>query len=154
MLSFLKLVAVVVFASAPSFAAKKAPLIDKATSLKYMAQALAYAADNISKLPTVSINGSIQEDYGSDMDALQILAQINLKLATTSKVGIVETKTSANGVECRKQAATKIMCQWVTYGEHENGASLDSGTVDLEIKKDQYGTVEVVPVKIDRGSAG
>lgn len=155
----LKLITAITFLIVAAFAqVKKAQTksvtLSKSESVKILAQALAWSAENSEKLPKVSTNGNFSDEYSTPgATALEILTKINLKLVMAAKVGIVETKHSANGVKCDKMADT-VSCQYISYIEHENGGSLDSDSVTFQIRKNQYGESEVVPVEMDKGSAG
>lgn len=137
------------------FAAGSKNQLSKLESLQAVAGGIQWAVSNQSELPDVKSPDSAEKMSG--YSSLQILANLNQKLVNVKRTGIVSTKLSDQGVDCRK-AGDLITCEALEFFKDtesgEGGGSFESYRIELKVLKHADGYKEFIVTKTEAMMAG
>ena len=145
----------ILFTTTVFAAGSKNQQLSKLESLRAVAGGIQWAVSNQSELPDVKSPDSAEKMSG--YSSLQILANLNQKLVNVKRTGIVSTKLSDQGVDCRK-AGDLITCEALEFfKDTESGEgcrSYDSYRIELKVLKHADGYKEYIVTRTEAMMAG
>lgn len=146
----------VILISVNVFAAgSKNQQLSKLEALRAVAGGIQWAVSNQSELPDVKSTDA--DEKMSGYSSLQILANLNQKLVNVKRMGIVSTKLSDQGVDCRKKGDL-ITCEALEFFKDtesgEGGGSYESYRIEFKVLKHADGYKEYIVTKTEAMMAG